>query len=196
MKRLARSVASCNARFIAIRSLAIPRIKLYITTQIGHIMRNEMKHLCADKFQSIYRDTSKLALQDWSVIKVFDELLAHAPVLTTALMESCPNKKSVEEKKVAVVMSTAVLLKFRNPKMKLIAAIFSLILQAGHAGRQVQLGCCMVQMYVHYNTCRLIGDCRRVCFHCPLVLLYISLIHLVKIMMPQLLPEQGASYLV
>ena len=139
MKKLARSVAGCNPRTIALRCLALPRVRIALVTLIGHRIRLELKGLCADKFPSVHRDASKSKLEDFSLVPVFAELSEHAPILTAVLTESCPSKKSDEQKKLAVVVSSAVLLKFRNPKMKLIAAIFSLVLQAGHAGRQVRL---------------------------------------------------------
>ena len=104
----------------------------------------------ADKFPSVHRDASKSKLEDFSLVPLFAELSEHAPILTAVLTESCPSKKSDEQKKLAVVVSSAVLLKFQNPKMKLIAAIFSLVLQAGHAGRQVRIKVCVTNHRLMY----------------------------------------------
>ena len=84
----------------------------------------------------MHRNTSK-TLEQMSLDPAFNEMSQHAPLLTTVLMESCPAKKKDEEKKLIVVTCTAAMSKFRNPKMKLIPSIFSLVLQAGNAGRQV-----------------------------------------------------------
>ena len=137
MKRLARSVARANSTTIARRSLAIPCVRGALVKQIGQLIRQELKCLCADKFTSVYRDTSKSALENFSLVSLFSELDEHAPILKAVLMESCPSNKTYDQKKLAVVVSASILLKFRNCKMKLVAAIFSLILQAGHAGQQV-----------------------------------------------------------
>ena len=119
--------------------MAITQVRKSIATVIGRRIRLELKGLCADKFSSVHRDVTKSTLSEFSVVPAFEELSQHAPMLTTVLMESCPTKKSDDDKKVAVVVSSAVLLKFRNPKMKLMASVFSLVLQAGHAGRQVAI---------------------------------------------------------
>lgn len=74
-----------------------------------------------------------------SLDPAFNELAQYAPLLTVVLMESCPAKKDDDQKKLLVVTCTAAMLKFRNPKMKLLPSIFSLVLQAGNAGRQVKV---------------------------------------------------------
>lgn len=51
--------------------------------------------------------------------------------LTTVLRESCSSRKDETQKKVVTVLASAVLLKFRNLKMKLMAAIFSVIIIPG-----------------------------------------------------------------
>ena len=138
MKQLARSVAGGKASSIARRGLGLPSVKDATVKLIGRMIQAEIKSLCAYRFSSVYKDTSGEALQKFSIALAFEEIQQHAPVLTTALMESCPSKKREDEKKVAVVMCASLLLKFRNPRMKTLAAIFSLVLQAGHAGRQVK----------------------------------------------------------
>ena len=104
---------------------------------MGQRIRLELKGLCADQFHSVHRNMSKSALANFSIVPVFEELHQHAPLLTSILMKSCPARKSEKDKKVAVTVTMSMLMKFRNPKMKLMASIFSLVLQAGHAGWQI-----------------------------------------------------------
>ena len=139
MKKLARSIAGGKACTIAKRSLALPSVKSCIVKLIGKMMQTEMRYLCADKFPSVHRDVSREKLEQLSLDPAFEEMSQHAPILTTVLMESCPAKKDHEKKKLVVVVCAAAMLKFRNPNMKLLPSIFSLVLQAGHAGRQVKI---------------------------------------------------------
>ena len=64
---------------------------------------------CADKFQSVHRDASKATLEQFSLVSVLEELYSLAPVLMTVLTESCPPKKTEDEKKQAVLVSVLVL---------------------------------------------------------------------------------------
>lgn len=202
MKKLARSVAGSNTRTIASRALAIPHLRVSIVSNVGCLVRQELKSLCADKFASVHRDTSIL-LDNFSLDPVFSELSENAPVLTSVLMESCPSTKNDDQKKLAVVVSSAVLLKFRNPKMKLIASIFSLILQAGHAGRQVKhrrtkinaiVHACMHVHYIYFTVHnRFTVVCRKPCSHYPHVLHYTFLMLLVMGMMHQFLNGKTVS---
>lgn len=158
MKRLARSIPGANSRTIALRALAIPSVKLALVHNVGRLVRREIKTLCADKFASIQRDTSSL-IHGMSLEPIFSELSKNAPILTALLMESCPSTKSDAQKRIAITISSAILLKFRNPKMKLVASMFSMVLQAGHAGRQVSMhGVCM---HVRMCMCHIIFICNN-----------------------------------
>lgn len=154
MKKLARSIADGKPSTIAKRSLALPSVKWCIARLIGQNLRAELKFLCADTFPSVHRNTTRETLERMSLDPAFNELSQYAPLLTAVLMESCPAKKDDDQKKLLVVTCTVAMLKFRNPKMKLLPSIFSLVLQAGNAGRQVNF---MILVLLFLNILYYIG---------------------------------------
>lgn len=158
MKKLARSVADGKPSTIAKRSLALPSVKWCIARLIGQNLRAELKFLCADTFPSVHRNTTRETLERMSIDPAFNELSQYAPLLTAVLMESCPAKKDDDQKKLLVVTCTAAMLKFRNPKIKLLPSIFSLVLQAGNAGRQVKLFMILVLLFLNILYYRCIAD--------------------------------------
>ena len=54
MKKLARSVAGSNTRTIASRAFAIPHLRVSLVNNVGRLVQQELKNLCADKFASVY----------------------------------------------------------------------------------------------------------------------------------------------
>ena len=60
MKRLAHSVTRSNTHAIASRTIAIPHLRVFLESNVGLLVRQELKSLCADKFASIHHDMSIL----------------------------------------------------------------------------------------------------------------------------------------
>ena len=104
---------------------------------IGHLIKGEMQQICSDKRASILRDTSEPAMKGFSWESVWLELQHSTPFLMAILENSFPATARNERKKPLLCTCVAMLLKWRQPKMCYVQAAISLVLQAGHSGKQV-----------------------------------------------------------
>ena len=104
-------------------------VLLHVQCIVGQMAHEEVK---LDKFDSILREKSQPAMElfSWTTIQL--ELEKHSCVLVKFLENAFPkvNRK-------ILLMTTAMLLKGRNRKMCHVQAMISLLLYAGHAGKQV-----------------------------------------------------------
>lgn len=104
---------------------------------IGRLIRNEMRHICSDKRMSILRETSEAAMKGFTWETVWLELQLVTPLLMTILEHSFPAKLRTEKLRPLLCLCASMLLKRRQPKMCHVQAAISLVLQAGHCGKQV-----------------------------------------------------------
>ena len=104
---------------------------------IGHLIKGEMQQICSDKRASILRDTSEPAMKGFSWESVWLELQHSTPFLMAILENSFPATARNERMKPLLCTCVAMLLKWRQPKMCHVQAAISLVLQAGHSGKQV-----------------------------------------------------------
>ena len=104
---------------------------------IGHLIKGEMQQICSDKRVSILRDTSEPAMKGFSWESVWLELQHSTPFLMAILENSFPATARNERMKPLLCTCVAMLLKWRQPKMCHVQAAISLVLQAGHSGKQV-----------------------------------------------------------
>lgn len=109
--------------------------KKYSAMLLGKFVNEEIKHLCSDNFNSIIRENSKTGMEHFSWQSVWLELEKHAPLLITVLKPAL--KIITTDKVIILIMLICMLLKSRNPKMDYLQSMISLILYAGHAGKQV-----------------------------------------------------------
>ena len=112
--------------------------RAFVVKEIAKLIRREIKVACSDNFGSMLRDTTDVALANFSWESVWHDMTSSSPVLFS-ILEGClalPHKSSISKKPV-ICMIFSMLAKFRNPKMSQVQAAISLILRAGHAGSQV-----------------------------------------------------------
>ena len=115
------------------------KMQMYTIQLLGQQLRNELGVLCSEAANSTLRSQSADALTAFTWGKVIDELAARAPTLLS-LLEMCTYTRKPRRNRMAVIgMCTALLLKLRFHKMCLVQKIISLLLYAGHAGKQVPL---------------------------------------------------------
>lgn len=114
-----------------------PVTRAHMLNKIGQVLRHEIKIMCSDTTNSVLQslDTNELKMFTWD--KVLSELKLHAPALVSILF-SCTRTQILHKNQTSTVCFIAsVLLKYRYRRMNLVQKIISLILYAGHCGKQV-----------------------------------------------------------
>ena len=117
---------------------------------IGHHIKGEMQQICSDKRASILCDTSDAAMKGFSWESVWLELQHSTPFLMATLEHPFPAKARNERMKPLLCTCAAMLLKWRQPKMCHVQAAISLVLQAGHSGKQVSCPLYKMLMILNY----------------------------------------------
>ena len=123
-------------------SLSNPLFRISIIKQVRSIVFDEVHSLCREGPMStaqsmLQRSTPDgLEMFDWSAL--LSDMQQRAPVLTAVLSAAMSRKKKETSFTAAALASCyAVLLNGRNQRMSLLQRICSLVLYAGHAGKQV-----------------------------------------------------------
>ena len=136
-KRLGRAMARGSRKAVAVECLKEPTTRKHLLKRIGMLVRNELMSMCSERTSSILSSQSVTDLWEFTWEKLLHELNMNAPVLLTILQE-CTNTRRPRPNQNAVIgMCTVILLKHRFQKMSLVQKILSLILYAGHSGKQV-----------------------------------------------------------
>ena len=122
---------------------------------------------------SILCNQSSDALNTFTWGKLHDELAERAPLLLT-LLEMCTHTRKPRINRQAVIgLCAVILLKFRFSKMSLVQKIVSLILYAGHAGKQVgiyysrKIAQCSVLILLYNIIHRCFNGCNDLMCACP-----------------------------
>ena len=95
--------------------------------------------MCSDRTNSVLNSQEKEDLGIFSWDKLLDELEVNAPVFLSILHMCTQTKKPRINQDAVVGICTAILLKYRFPKMSLDQKILSIILYAGQSGKLVRL---------------------------------------------------------
>ena len=136
-KRLGKALARGSRRVVAIECLKDPTTRRHILKKIGILVRNEMIAMCTDARGSILRSQSSSAFKEFSWDTLLCEAAETAPLLLNILQECVRSRRSRPNQSAVIGMCFAILLKHRFSKMSLVQRILTLILHAGHCGKQV-----------------------------------------------------------
>ena len=109
----------------------------YIFKTVRRVARLEIAAMCSDKHYSMLRKQTATDLKTfcWDVFLI--EVQATAPFLFSFMLSCTITKRPKANQKVVMGMCIALLLKYRFTKMCLIQKVISLILYAGHSGKNV-----------------------------------------------------------
>lgn len=136
-KRLGKAVARRSKKEIVDQSMKDPLVKRYMIEKMGQILRSEVTTMCSDRTCSILSNQSVDAMKIFTWDALLIELQSHAPLLYS-LLTSCTHTRRPRPNRNAVIgVCAAILLKHRYERMSLVQKIISLILYAGHSGKQV-----------------------------------------------------------
>ena len=127
---------------------------------IGLRIRKEIKVLCSDKHNSLLRERTQTSMELFTWESLWLELQEVAPLTILLLQSSIPYKSSTTLKTRSLICTIiASLSKSRNKRMNALQSMVSLILYAGHAGKQVgaqymiqDVTECNFALYIHTMT--------------------------------------------
>ncbi len=117
-----------------------PVSRRYMIKKMGIVMRHELKSMCSERVNSILSSQCSSHLHQFTWDKLLQELSVNAPVFLSTLLSLTQTRQPRMNRDAIIGMCSAILLKFRFSKMSTIQKLISLILYAGHSGKQVQLG--------------------------------------------------------
>ena len=147
LKKLARGIASKSHNTIGRQATKNIMIRQRVLSIIARDIQNEMTALCSKNFNSILRQSSFEAIQNFSWKSLSKELQQVAPTLyrvlsgctnvTRRIRSSPKNKKEGHMNETVLGVCASILLRHRNVHMNAVQHIVSLILNAGHSGKQV-----------------------------------------------------------
>ena len=93
--------------------------------------------MCSEHTSSVLSSQSVTDLWEFTWEKLLHELKVNAPILLSILRECTKTRRPRPNQNAVIGMCAVILLKHRFKKMSLVQRILSLILYAGHSGKQV-----------------------------------------------------------
>ena len=153
LKQMARSIARRRYSALARQVMRNPKTRDHCLNTLEKDIQKELTCVVSlKKGTSCLRYKSLQALQSFTWEKLHRELKVKAPTLHQVLMgcinvrqrervRKGPHRKSTRVHKHAVLgICAAILLRHRNQNLNLVQRLLSLILNSGHAGKQVCFG--------------------------------------------------------
>lgn len=151
--RLGKSIARSSYKATAQECFNSEGIRRQILVRLGQLFRQEMK-MCSCAVNSVLLRSISVEGEDDVWRSLLSELNAHAPVLSSLLLEFVRPAKGKNRSHVMCVI-TAILLNCRWSRMSGIHQIISLILYSGHASKMVSYytscQCCIMDLFVHIS---------------------------------------------
>lgn len=149
LKTLARSVGARNRPSIARQVVSDPKLKEAALHCIIKQVQKEMTTMCARKTKSILREGSLQTLRNFSWSDIISDVERNAPTLLKVLQGIAEVKRRVTKSKKStttpntyvVGVCASIFLRHRNTHMNLLQKIISLVLNSGHASKQVCIQC-------------------------------------------------------
>ena len=121
---------------ISLECIKNPSSRQYTIQYFHSLINKELKYLCSDRVNSILQSN---CIESFTWKRLIDELKRYAPTLFGFLHACVQTKASPRQKNGDAVLGicAAILLKHRYFNMSLVQKILSIVLYAGHAGKQV-----------------------------------------------------------
>lgn len=173
-KPLGKAVARSSWKSAALKILKDKNGLKYCLKKIGIMIRNELHSMCSSGTDSILCSQSISDLEHFTWDQLHQELAAKAPTFLSILLEATVTKTERPNRNAVVGMCAAIALKHRYFKFSLVQKILSLILYAGHSGKQVStaiVGDVYFRHVVIHYICRCMIGFRKLDWWFPTVLL-------------------------
>lgn len=151
LKSLGRSVGRRNRSSIARQAMKDSRIRKKVVERMGKLMSQELTNLASLKSNSMLRNRSCQALEQFSWKELLVELEKETPI-TLSLLKQCAHvkrrvhkprgeggrsKRRIPNEEAAVGMCFAILMRARSQRMNLVQRLISILLYGSHAPKQV-----------------------------------------------------------
>ena len=136
-KKVGKAVARGSKKAVVRECMKDPAMHKYTIQVVGQCVRQELASLCSESVKSVLQEQSLDAMCSFSWAKLHKELQENAPTLLSFLEMCTQTRKPRCNREGVMGMCTALLLKYRFPKMALVQRINSLLMYAGHSGKQV-----------------------------------------------------------
>ena len=117
-----------------------PVARGYKMKKMGIVMRTELQSMCSERANSILTSQSASDLLQFTWDKLLKELSLNAPTFLSILNALTQTRRPRANRDAIIGICSAILLKFRFSKMIIVQKLISIILYAGHSGKQVELG--------------------------------------------------------
>lgn len=143
---LGKTLGIANRRSFVKHAFSQLRYREYLITSRGKILKSELRQLCS---KSLFLQTQKEDLCLFSWIRVCKELERKAPTINS-LLQSCIRTSSSFDKQAIVGTCVAILVKACRKSACLLQKIVSLVLYAGHAGKQVSVIILHARNQIHF----------------------------------------------
>lgn len=138
-KRVGKAIARGSKKAVVEECFKDPVVKKHLMAKVGRVIHSELSAMCSEKVSSVLLKRSKDAYNDFNWDTLYTELEVNASTLLSILQSCTKTRRPRPNRKATIGMCTAILLKYRFSKMSLIQRILSLILYAGHSGKQVSI---------------------------------------------------------
>ncbi|XP_019862645.1 PREDICTED: uncharacterized protein LOC109591334 [Amphimedon queenslandica] len=157
LRSLGRSVGRRSRMSIVNFVLKDKIMRRKVAIQIGKLIRKEMKVTCSVKEQSIFKDKSLSAINNFSWNSMVLDLKRTAPVMSSVLENSIDRGQKRKKVEIAMAVAASVLLHGHSERACLLQRAVSLLLYGCHAPKQLytrlqKAGLCVS----HRSTIRLV----------------------------------------
>lgn len=164
LKKLAKNVGQNKYSAIAKTVVKMKTLRHHVIQALLVEIQKELTVMTSKKTQSVLRDKARDAYSKFSWDSIIGELQKHAPTLLKFL-SGCVNVKRRRMKKVKranknrpkinsiIALCASILLRNKSSHMNLLQQIMSVILQAGHASKQVQPICTLFLILLNFLHC-------------------------------------------
>lgn len=151
-KKLAKGIARKSHTSIGRHAVKNPKSHQKVLAVLANDIQREMTVVCSRRANSVLRQTSVEALKQFSWDNFMKELQQLTPTLY-AVLKSCTDVKRrkrnlgknatsahpYQRNEMILGLCASILLRHRNVHMNAVQHVISLILNAGHSGKQVSL---------------------------------------------------------
>ena len=134
---MGKAIARKSKATIVRECIKDPTMFKYIINKISRILQSELRRMCAVEVNSVLKQQLPKNFSEFTWDILIKEAEVYAPVLL-AILNACTTTKTPRSNRLGTIgMCIAILLKYRYDKMCLVQKILSLILYAGHSGKEV-----------------------------------------------------------
>ena len=136
-RHIGKSIARGSKKAMIDHCFEDPVSRHYIMRKLGRLVNAEVRAMCSDPVKSVLQSKDSDYLKEFKWDHVLDEMKEHAPTLLSILLSSTKTRHPRNNRAATICWVASILFKFRYSRMNVIQKILSLILYAGHCGKQV-----------------------------------------------------------